>query len=203
MNSIRRLALSLLAVLLFSGLAMTSAVSAHAGHAHGLDKSSLLAERFRAGANQLYEKNKTLHSEHTQAQRQKACTARKANLARRMSNAVAQAKRHQAVFDKIYSRVKDFYAAKKLDVADYTALTAKADAAQSDSQAGIDALSALDVNIDCTSQTVVTSVSAFREAVRNARDSIKTYRTALVDLINSLKGASTGTDSSNNTGGTQ
>jgi hypothetical protein len=116
-----------------------------------------------------------------------------------MSRAVTQAQKHKQVFDMIYTRVQDFYTNKKLNVSDYDSLKAKVDAAQADAAASIQALQDTDVTVDCTSSTVADSVSAFQTAVGDTRDSLKAYRAALVDLINSLKGASTGQD---NTSGT-
>jgi hypothetical protein len=116
---------------------------------------------------------------------------------------VTQAENHKAVFDKIYTRVQDFYTNKKLSVTDYDSLKAKVDTAQADAAASIQALKDTDISVDCTSSTVADSVSAFQTAVGSTRDSLKTYRAALVDLINSLKGASTGQgqtqDNSNDT----
>jgi predicted small metal-binding protein len=134
---------------------------------------------------------------HSQAQRQKSCEARKNALTRRMSNAVTAAQRHKEVFDKIYTRVKDFHDNKKLNVTDYDSLTSAVDTAQADSTAKIAALKALDVNVDCTQvDSLTNNVSAFREAVSSTRDSLKSYRKSLVSLITALKGASTSTDKS-------
>jgi hypothetical protein len=154
-----------------------------------------LAEQFRTAAQSVLAEKKTQIKEHTQAERQKACEARKTSLENRMSRAVTQAQKHKEVFDKIYSRVKDFYTTKNLNVSDYATLTAAVDKSQADAAASITALQNLDVSVDCTSQTVASSVSTFQQAVKSTRDSLKAYRAALVDLINSLKGASTGAGS--------
>lgn len=161
--------------------------------------SNTLAEQFRHQAELRLEQAKANHQEKTEAERQKSCDARKANLTRRMANAVAQSKRHKAVFDKIYTRVKDFYTTKQLSVSNYADLTAKVDTAAANAQTNIDALAALNVNVDCTSQTVSSSVDAFQAAVKSSRDSLKAYRASIVDLITAIKGASTSTtDSSTN-----
>lgn len=159
-----------------------------------------LAEKFKLEAKSKLEAAQAKHQERTQEQREKACTARKANLTKRMANAVAQAKRHKEVMDKFYTKVKSFYTDKNLSVSNYADLTAAVDKAQADSQTSIDALSALDVNVDCSSQTVAASVSAFQTAVSSSRDSLKAYRKSLVDLITALKGASTGADKSSDSG---
>ena len=158
-----------------------------------------LAEQFMEHAKMKIREEKQEHKEHSQEMRQKACEARKNNLTKRMNRAVLHAEKHKAVFDKIYNRVQQFYVDKQLNVTDYDSLKAAVDTAQTDAQTNIDALKVLDVSVDCTSQTVSEKVSAFREAVKTTRDSLKDYRKALVDLINSLKGASTGTHDSGDT----
>lgn len=119
--------------------------------------------------------------------RQKACEARKAGLTRRMDNAVTAAQRHKGVFDKIYAKVKDFHDAKSLNTPNYDTLVASVDTAQSDADAEIAALKALDITVDCTQvDSLTNSVSAFREAVRSTRDSLKDYRKTIVSLITAL-----------------
>lgn len=221
MNTLKRFTLSLAALLLFSGVAMVAPVSARDGSSGSdinqssdntntgeipsstsTDKESTnpetndLKEQFREQAQQKLEALKQNVKQHTQAQREKACDARKTSLTKRMNNAVEQAKRHKAVFDKIYTHVTDFVTQKQLTVTDYATLTANVDTAQANAQKNIDALSALDVNVDCTSQTVAQSVGTFRQAVQSARDSLKSYRTAIVSLITSVKGASTSSTNS-------
>lgn len=207
MNKLKRILISLSTLMLFSGVAMVAPVSARAAVADdnasntSTDSSNDLKEQFQQDAQDRLQTLRQNHKEQTQEHRQQACEARKSNLQRRMTNAVAAANRHKEVFDKIYTRVKDFYTNKNLNVTNYADLTAAVDKAQTDAQSSIDALSALDVNVDCTSQTVAGSVATFQTAVKSTRDSLKAYRSALVDLIKSLKGASTGangtTDNSN------
>jgi hypothetical protein len=226
MNKAKRLVFSLSTLILFSGAALATApVYAEPGSSahspanavmaaaddsttgnqtetevenHGHD----LAEQFRLQAKAELAEKKAQIKEQTQEHRQQACEARKSELTKRMSRAVTQAQKHKEVFDKIYTRVQDFYTNKQLNVSDYDSLKAKVDAAQADAAAGIQALKETDVSVDCTSSTVADSVSAFQSAVGSTRDSLKAYRSALVDLINSLKGASTGQSSADSTDNT-
>ena len=216
MKTAKRFTLSLSVLLLISGIALVAPVSARDGTGgHALAENSTtaagtetetevethantLAEQLRTIAKNDLAAKKALVKEQTQQQRQKACEARKTNLTKRMANAVTQAQKHKAVFDKIYTRVKNFHDTKQLNVADYDNLVAKADAAQASAADSVTALQQLDVSVDCSSQTVADSVSTFQQAVKNTRDSLKTYRSALVDLITALKGASTSTDNQTN-----
>lgn len=158
-------------------------------------EASDLVEQFREQAKEKTQEARDKAKEHTQAEREKSCTARKTALTKRMNNTVAQAQRHKQVFDKIYARVKEFHDTKQLNITNYDSLTANVDKAQTDAEANITALSSLDVSVDCSSQTVAASVGAFQQAVKNTRDSLKAYRSALVELIKALKGASTGSES--------
>lgn len=212
MKKLQRITLSLAALLLFSGVALVVPASARPVSAQTADNNNqataadtgsaggnTLAEQFRAQAKQKLQQIQATHKAKTEAEREKVCAVRKSVLTKRMANAVAQAKKHKQVFDKIYAEVKNFYTAKNLSVSNYADLTAKADTASAGAQTGIDALAALDVNVDCTSQTVASSVSAFQSAVKSTHDSLKAYRSAITDLITAIKGASTGTtDSSTN-----
>jgi hypothetical protein len=223
MNKSKRFVFSLSTLILFSGVALATApaYAEHGSSGSGSDDTTTVAtasddsttgtqtetevenhardltEQFRLQAQQKLAEKKAQVKEQTQEHRQQACEARKTNLTKRMSSAVAQAERHKAVFDKIYTRVQDFYTNKKLNVSDFDSMKAKVDSAQADAAASIQALQNTDVSVDCTSSTVANSVGAFQTAVGSTRDFLKAYRAALVELINSLKGASTGQSADN------
>jgi hypothetical protein len=222
MKNIKRLTLSLAALLVVSGLALTVPASAE----HGSNDSSTettsgssddttttsttenevevhnLTAKLRHQGEAEVEAHKAESHAKTEAQREKACTARKANLTRRMANSVSWAKKHKGVIDTAYTRVKAFHDSKGLNVPDYAALTAAVDTAQANAQTSIDTLSALNVSVDCSSQTVAASVSTFQQSVKDTRDSLKAYRAALVKLIEATKGASTSATDDNSTNGT-
>lgn len=209
-----RISLSLSALLFFGALGLSVPVLAHEDGSSGSGSTSRssddvtkplsdndetetevknhareLAEQFKLRAR---EHNKTLRESvktHTEQERRKNCEARKNNLQKRMANAVRQAEKHKAVFDKIYARVKQFHADKQLNVAGYDELVAKVDAAQIDAAEKIAALKSLNLSVDCTQQGLADNVSAFKEAVKEARDSLKVYRAALVDLIKAVHSA--------------
>jgi hypothetical protein len=165
------------------------------------EHSQTLREQFKQMAKtEVHAKMQDKAKVHTAEQIQKSCEARKTNLTKRMSNSVAAAERHKAVFDKIYTRVQDFYTTKKLNVTNYDTLKASVDTAQQDAADQIAALKALDVTVDCTqTDSLATNISAFQAAVKSTRDSLKTYRKAIVDLITQIHGASTSTDKTTDT----
>lgn len=211
MNITKRFTLSLSALLLVSGTAMTMPVSAIYDSDGSQEKTTNsvsqtedkakvenqardLAEKFRTQARTKIAEDRAKVRQQTQKERQTACESRKTNLTKRMANAVARAQKHKAVFDKIYVRLQNFHDTKNLDVANYETLIANANTAQAEAAASISALEALNVTLDCASETVAESVGVFQQAVKNTRDSLKNYRSALVELTTALKGASTSTN---------
>jgi len=148
-----------------------------------------LLEQFNQRAKERLEsarENAKQLKERSSENRKKSCEARKTSLERKMNRAVTQAEKHKGVFDKIYTRVKAFHDDKNLTTPNYAELVAKVDAAQFDAEAKIAALDSLDVDVDCSSETVAGAVSTFREALSDTREAMKTYRKALVDLIKTM-----------------
>lgn len=134
---------------------------------------------------------------HTHMQRLQSCDARKTALTNRMSNAVEASQRHKAVFDSLYTKIKTFYTSKNLNVASYADLSSKVDTARTDAATEITALQSLDITVDCTqADSLAGKVSAFQAALSATRDSLKAYRTALVNLITAIHGASSAHSSS-------
>jgi hypothetical protein len=145
----------------------------------------------------------------------KACEAHKAEFGKRASNYAAAAQRHLDTFDKIFTKLQDFYKNKGLNVSNYDTLVADATAKQTAAANAVKALKDADVTLDCSSTTVdpASTVATLKVAVQNARQALKDYRTSLKDLVVALKGASTAqtdksmtTDTNTNdttTGGTQ
>ncbi|MBX4190719.1 hypothetical protein KW794_01385 [Candidatus Saccharibacteria bacterium] len=204
MKNIKKLALSLASLLVVSSLAMAAPAQAQNGQDDAATDPPISDQandmKVHNLTNRLKEQGETELKTHKQegrqktvAERQKACTARQNNLNKKMANSVSWAKKHKSVIDTAYARVKAFHDSKKLEVSNYDTLTAAVDLAQANAQTSIEALETLNVKVDCTSQTPASSVSAFKQAVKDTRDSLKDYRKALVSLITALKGASTGT----------
>jgi chromosome segregation ATPase len=171
-------------------------------HGQETAKSQTLREQFKQEAKTKVEtEHKSQAKVKSAEQKQKSCEARKASLTKRMNNSVAAAQRHKENFDKIYARVKTFHDTKSLNVTNYDTLVASVDKAQQDAVDQIAALKALDVAVDCTqTDSLATNISAFQTAVKSTRDSLKTYRKAIVDLITQLHGASSSTTKTGDSG---
>ncbi|HSX31043.1 MAG TPA: hypothetical protein VLE99_03950 [Candidatus Saccharimonadales bacterium] len=151
----------------------------------------------------LQQKRQDIH-EHTEAQKQKACEQRQNSIDKRTTNFGAAAQRHLDVFNNIFTKIKAFHDSKGLNVSNYDALVAAATAKQTAAQSAVDALKALNVQIDCTQSDPATTVATIKSAVSDARTALQAYRKSLVDLVTAIKGASSAHDtSSDTTGGTQ
>ncbi len=230
----KQLNLLILSVLLVLGLAVVPVGAEHGTQTEGTDDSTGSSsdehqttttnttttetetetetggdQSLRDQAKQLLQDKRKNIKEHTQEQKQKACEQRQKSIEKRTSNFSTAAQRHLEVFNKIFVKVQAFHDSKGLDVANYDALVAAATAKQTAAQNAVDALKALNVQIDCTQTDPATTVATIKTAVSDARTALQTYRKSLVDLITALKGASTAQDNSSSsdtsttTGGTQ
>jgi hypothetical protein len=148
--------------------------------------------QLRKQAAQLVQTKRQAVKEHTTAQKQQACTAHQGEIDKRSKNYATAAQRHLDVFNKIFTRVQDFETNKKLNVTNYDTLVATAKDKQATAQTAVDALKALDVNLDCTQPDPAGSVATLKTAVSNARTALQDYRKSVKDVIVALKGASTG-----------
>lgn len=157
----------------------------------------------RAQAQQLLQDKRKDTKEHTEAQRQKACEQRQKSIDTRAGNYAAAAQRHLDVFNGIFTKVQAFQASKHLSVANYDTLVAAATAKQTAAQSAVDALKALNVQIDCTQSDPASTVATLKAAVADARTALQDYRSAIKDVIVALKGASTAQSSTETTGGDQ
>lgn len=214
MNKIKRLILSSAALLLFSGLAMSAPVTAidntgsNSSSSTAADDSTstdsktdkesrgALLEQIHQQAQADLQQAKENHKTHTEAERQNACDAHKAEIAKRMANSVTVANRLKGLVDKHYAAIKSYVTDKQLTVPNYDTLTAAADTAQANAQTSIDALTSLNVTIDCTSQNVASQVSSYRQAVASTRDALKSYRSAVIKVLTAVHGVSTAAGSS-------
>ncbi|OGL24920.1 hypothetical protein A2884_02210 [Candidatus Saccharibacteria bacterium RIFCSPHIGHO2_01_FULL_48_12] len=145
-----------------------------------------VAKQFRAEAQQRVEELKANAQQQSQEFRQKACEARKVSLERRMDRMQAQTQKHKEVFDKIFTRVQQFYTDKQLSVSNYNELVANVTGAQTIAQANIEGLTELNGEIDCTKESVANGVQAFKDSLKETRDSLKDYRKTIVELIKAV-----------------
>lgn len=121
----------------------------------------------------------------------KVCEARKTKIAAIMKRAVTRAENHVAVFDKIATRVKEFYAKKGNTLANYDELVAAVDAAKAKTVADIETLKTLD-DLNCSSEDPKGNAEDFKTALHTVTEDLKAYRTAVKNLIVGVKSAQGG-----------
>ena len=93
----------------------------------------------------------------------------------------------QQVLDTMFDRVAIFYETKDLEVANYEELSQNVIAAQLDTQAAVEIVRDSSIEIDCSTPGIGNQLAGFRENVFVARDEIKNYRAALVELIKAMR----------------
>lgn len=124
----------------------------------------------------------------TDKERQKICEEKSADITKKLNKKIADANKHKAVFDKIFTRIKDFKEAKQLSPSNYDALVASATNAQTAAANSIAALQAFEVTVDCTQIDDATKkLAGFKEALSQTRDSLKEYKTAVKNVIVAVK----------------
>lgn len=155
----------------------------------------------RDQARKLLQAKRQNAKEHTEEQRQKACQQRQKSIGNRTSNYAAAAQRHLDVFNSIFTKVKAFHDSKQLNVSSYDALVTASTAKQTTAQTAVDALKALNTQIDCTQSDPASTVATIKSAVSDARTTLQDYRKTLKDLVVALKGASTAQPSPDTTTG--
>lgn len=134
------------------------------------------------------------------ADRQKACSARQAEITTREQNYARNAQKHLDTFSSIYARVLQFQTDKQLTSADLPTLKTTADAKKAAAATAVTALSSTDLKIDCTAADPAATVATLKTAVSNARTALQDYRTAVKDFTVALSKALG--NSANSTGST-
>ncbi|MFA5003866.1 MAG: hypothetical protein WC498_01145 [Candidatus Saccharimonadales bacterium] len=154
------------------------------------------------GASLLTKEREAKHTEHTHAEREKACEDRQGAIDTRTGNFGVAAQRHLDVFNGIFTKVQSFATTNKLTAPNYDSLVATAQAKQTAAQQAVDALKALNVKIDCTAPDPASAVATVKTAVANARTALHDYRVAIKNIIVALQSANS-TENSTTTGGNQ
>lgn len=146
-------------------------------------------EERRAQALQRLEEKRTNSQEKSQEKRKAACERRASKLDKHTNRLALRSDRHADVMDRFFERVQEFYDKGQLTVSNYDELEAAAVEAQEKARAEVDTLEGLKVEVDCNDPDVAATVIAFRTSTESARESLKDYRRALVELISSMRAA--------------
>ena len=148
--------------------------------------------------NELKAKRADQKTAKTLAARQKACTAREANLNKKIANYNTRATKALAKYDSVFTKLQAFQATENLTVPTYDALVTEANAKKDAATAAVNALAAVSVDIDCTSEDPAASVLTVKTAVETAKSSLKEYRTSVKNVLVALMTAKSGNDGEKN-----
>lgn len=154
------------------------------------ERKKQIAEANRERAKTLLEDAKENRSEKSEEDRQKTCEDRKEGMERKLGNLSANAEKYLSRVDTVFGKAQTFKANNSsVTVANYDALVAAAEAAQTKAAASVDALKDLAPTIDCTSNTVSNDVATFKVAAQQARTDLKAYKQSVKSLLKAIKGA--------------
>jgi hypothetical protein len=115
--------------------------------------------------------------------RYQSCQAREAAIKARSENLVNFSKRLITTFDKISTKVQEYYQAKKLNVPNYSALVADIALKKTAVQNALVKAQAVLVNFNCAAGNPKTSVQSFNENMKLVNTALNNYKTSVRKLI--------------------
>lgn len=160
-------------------------------HRPDLEKETRSNEdKFRKSGNDMLMRLQAERKEaRTAEQRKKSCEARKTGLQRKVDNLNTNAAKHQKRIDDVFDRVVAYQKNKNVVIDNFDALVAAATAAQSKSQASVQALAGLKPSIDCNKDSVASDVATFKAAAAQARTDLSAYKNAVKDILKAAQNA--------------
>lgn len=117
---------------------------------------------------------------------EKKCESMKGRIAEvvpKMQKGVTQVKSN---LDKKYDRIKAIHDKGTLQTAEYDTLAAKVEEAKAQAETAISLIDPSTVTVDCAVKGLGTQLDSYRATVKEARTSLKVYRTALVNLVSAM-----------------
>ncbi|MDZ7744200.1 MAG: hypothetical protein U5K77_00350 [Candidatus Saccharibacteria bacterium] len=118
---------------------------------------------------------------------QEVCERRQQNLVRVMPRLATGATSVKTSIDTVYERVQGFYESNQLTVDNYETHLLNIESAKANAEASLQVVSEYTFELDCENQNVGDQLAGYREAIADARESLRAYRTELVALISDLR----------------
>lgn len=144
-----------------------------------------IADRARDRATQIREQAQ----ERAAQLRADVCDRREQQLSQLIPNLSRQATSLLGAMDTVYGRVQTFYEAGQLTADDYDGLKANVNTAQTEASAATQTLQEYEFDLNCDEPNAGSQLDTFRIAANEARESLKTYRAELVNLISAMRAA--------------
>lgn len=200
MNGYKRIALLFSGAVVLAGGGLLSAAQAFAQE-ESRRKNVLLQERNEAVREKTQERMNEIRTE-VEAKKaeikKQVCEQRQQRLQERIPRLATSANVLKTNFDKIYTRIQGFYEKGQLSVSNYDQLKSAADNAQAEAAASVEALNDYKFTLDCDNPKTGQQLDGFRQAAKLAKEDLKEYRKALVDLISAMRAAAAEQRAQNN-----
>lgn len=200
MNGYKRIALLFSGAVVLAGGGLLSAAQAIAQE-ESRRKNVLLQERNEAVREKTQERMNEIRTE-VEAKKaeikKQVCEQRQQRLQERIPRLATSANVLKTNFDKIYTRIQGFYEKGQLSVSNYDQLKSAADNAQAEAAASVEALNDYKFTLDCDNPKTGQQLDGFRQAAKLAKEDLKEYRKALVDLISAMRAAAAEQRAQNN-----
>jgi hypothetical protein len=183
----------------FNGPSPSPPVSVTTGKTAGTMVNLLSPANVTATENMYTQDGKTLMSQlmaaikqHSAAERQKNCNAKKSELLANMAKINIKLGIFQSNVDTILGQIKTYQANKNLNVANWDALLLRATNAQAVSANAIRALNMVTPKtLNCADPNVADKIAAYRMGVQQARSDLNAYRNAVAALLIAVLNAKT------------
>lgn len=117
------------------------------------------------------------------------CKDRKATIEQRASRITQRTTKHLELFDSIAERTQAFYISSGSTVEDYDTLANDIATKRIAATAAIDSLNAQNITIDCEGVEPKAVIATYKESLRLAIEALRDYRTAIKNLIVTVKTA--------------
>lgn len=118
-----------------------------------------------------------------QAGKLASCQAREAAITTRSENLTAFSTRLINTFDKIATRVKNFYTTKGLSVSNYSVLIADIETKKTAAQSALTKAQAVITGFSCDTGNPKNTIKTFNEDMRLVHAALKDYKTSVRNLI--------------------
>ncbi len=133
------------------------------------------------------EKAQTATQARLDATKLRACTERQATIHRIMERTVTRAEKQLQLFSSIAERTQAFYTKKGKVLSNYAALVADVNAKKTAAQNVLNELKTTPATFDCNANDPKGIAQSFKEQVHMVNEALKSYKTAVKNLIVGVK----------------
>ncbi|OYX42307.1 hypothetical protein B7Y94_03815 [Candidatus Saccharibacteria bacterium 32-49-12] len=126
--------------------------------------------------------------------KQAICERRQDQIMSRMSQLPKNATSIKQNIDKAYDRTTEFYETGKLTTNNYDSLVTAIESAKAEAELNLELVSSVEPQISCEANEMANQLHTYRLAVQQSSESLKSYRTSVVDLISDLNAADKATE---------